>query len=231
MRFLLATLAVTPLARFSRFPKIIAVRRMLGLATLFYALAHLGLYVADQGFDLVRVASEIVRRVYLTIGFVAILGLAALGVTSTDAMIRRMGRNWTRLHALIYAITILGLLHYFMQVKIDASQPAFHAGLFVVLIGLRLALRLKAPPTVGTALVVALAAAPLTAGLEAGWYALATGVDPLRVLGANLAVDLDVGLRPALLTLIAGVAFALLAAGLAAVRGAPSPRPRKAAPG
>ncbi len=80
------------------------------------ALAHFSLYVVDQRYDLLHVASEIVLRFYLTIGFVALVGLATLAATSTDAMIRRVGaQNWNRLHKLVYPIAPLALLHFFCR--------------------------------------------------------------------------------------------------------------------
>ncbi|MBN9020909.1 MAG: sulfoxide reductase heme-binding subunit YedZ, partial [Rhizobiales bacterium] len=121
---LLFTLAITPARRLLDWPKLIQVRRMVGLAALFYIILHFGLYVVDSRLDLVFVAKEIVLRVYLLIGFVALLGLVALGATSTDGMIKRLGAiRWNRLHRLIYVITALALLHYFMQSKIDVTQP------------------------------------------------------------------------------------------------------------
>jgi methionine sulfoxide reductase heme-binding subunit len=89
IRFLTLALLVTALMRGARYPKLVAVRRMVGVAAFFYAAAHLTLYVVDQHFALLHVASEIALRFYLTIGFIAWLGLAALAATSTDAMIRR----------------------------------------------------------------------------------------------------------------------------------------------
>ena len=90
--FLMVSLAITPLRRIGRFGKLLDVRRMIGVGAFVYAAAHILLYVADQMFDLRKVASEIVLRLYLTIGFVALLGLTALGrSTSTDGMVRRLG--------------------------------------------------------------------------------------------------------------------------------------------
>ena len=91
VRLVLLSLLVTPLRRFAQWPKLIAVRRMVGVAAFAYAFAHLSLYVVDQKYDVLHVASEIALRFYLTIGFAAWLGLAALSATSTDAMIRRLG--------------------------------------------------------------------------------------------------------------------------------------------
>ena len=127
MRFLLLSLAVTPLRRIANYPKLILVRRMLGLTVLAYGVVHLGLYVVDQNFILSKVVSEIVSRFYLTIGFVALLGLTVLGITSTDGMIRRLGKAWPRLHKSVYLIAILGLIHYYLQAKIDVSDPVYVA--------------------------------------------------------------------------------------------------------
>ncbi|WP_191062452.1 protein-methionine-sulfoxide reductase heme-binding subunit MsrQ, partial [Geminicoccus harenae] len=138
VRLLVASLCITPLRGVLRWPRLMLVRRMVGVAALCYALCHLLLYVADQGFDLLRVGSEIVLRFYLTIGFVALLGLAALGATSTDAAIRRMGGWWRRLHRLAYPITALALLHFFIQSKIDVTEPVLLTGLFLLLMGYRL---------------------------------------------------------------------------------------------
>ena len=139
IRFLLLSLAVTPLRRIANWPKLIMVRRMIGLSALFYALTHLFLYTWDMKFDLAHVALEILQRFYLTIGFVALLGLAALGSTSTDAAIRRLGKNWVRLHKIVYVIGVLAAFHFFIQSKADVYQPTLLAGLFILLMLYRLA--------------------------------------------------------------------------------------------
>jgi sulfoxide reductase heme-binding subunit YedZ len=195
VRFLILSLAVTPMRRIANAPKLILVRRMLGLTALAYALIHVALYVADQKFDLARVASEIVFRIYLTIGFAGLLGLVVLGVTSTDGMIRRLGKAWPRLHRLVYPITALALAHFFLQSKIDVSKPVFWSGLFLALMGWRLMHRLKLPTAPLPLLALSLAAGLATAALEAAWYALATGVPAEAVLSANLDFSYDV--RPA----------------------------------
>ena len=210
IRFLVLSLAVTPLRRILQWPKLIQVRRMLGLAALFYALAHVALYVADMNFDLLRVGSEIVLRIYLTIGFIALVGLIALGVTSTDAAIRRLGGNWNRLHSVVYGIGVLAALHYFMQSKADVYQATLLGGLFLLLMIYRLAHRfgldLQSPLTLaGLAIVAGLA----TAAAEFAWYALATGVPPERVLLANLRFGFSI--RPAWWVLAAGLAVAVAA--------------------
>src|SRR5260370_968588 len=109
---------------------------MIGVAAFAYAITHLSLYTADQMFDLAKVASEIVHRIYLTIGFSAVVGLAALAATSTDGMIRRLGpRNWQRLHRLVYLIALLAVVHYCMQSKLDLWEPSIMAGIYGWLIG------------------------------------------------------------------------------------------------
>src|SRR5713101_2841032 len=109
-------LAITPLRGIVQWPRLILVRRMIGVAAFAYAITHLSLYAADQKFDLAKVASEIALRIYLTIGFTAVIGLGALAATSTDGMIRRLGaRRWQRLHRLVYVIALLGVVHYWMQ--------------------------------------------------------------------------------------------------------------------
>src|SRR5258707_2962699 len=129
LMFILATLAVTPLRRITRFGQLIDVRRMLGVGAFVYGITHISLYTADQMFDLVKVASEVVQRVYLTIGFTALIGLTTLAATSTDAMVRRLGAlRWQRLHYAVYGIGALALIHYFQQTKADVSVPTFTAG-------------------------------------------------------------------------------------------------------
>jgi methionine sulfoxide reductase heme-binding subunit len=94
VRFMLITLAITPIARMLDFSRLLLVRRIVGIAALAYALTHLGLYIADQKFVLAVVVSEIALRFYLTVGFLAVIGLAALVATSTDESVRRLGRRW-----------------------------------------------------------------------------------------------------------------------------------------
>lgn len=196
VRFLLISLLITPLRSIANWPKLILVRRMLGLTALAYVLVHFSLYVVEQRYDAWKVASEIVLRFYLTIGFVAILGLLALGLTSTDGMIRRLGSvRWNRLHSCVYAIAVLALLHFFLQSKVDVTQPVLMTGLFAWLMGYR-ALK-KRGFEIGVALLVALAAGAglATSLVEAGWYAARTGVMASRVLEANL--DFSFSIRPA----------------------------------
>ncbi|MEJ1161238.1 sulfite oxidase heme-binding subunit YedZ [Prosthecomicrobium sp. N25] len=209
IRFLLATLAVTPLRHIGGWTKLISIRRILGVTALAYGLLHLVLYAGDQAFDLAKIASEIVLRTYLTIGFLALCAMAAMGATSTDAAIRRLGAaRWRRLHALIHPVAVLAVLHFFMQSKIDASEAALMLGFLVLLELYRVLIRrriaLTFVPLAATAAVAGLA----TALLEAGWYAAATKVPPDAVLEANLYLDLAV--RPAWWVLGVGLSAALL---------------------
>ena len=208
IRLLIISLAITPLRRITGWGRWIIVRRMLGLGAFFYALAHFFIYIAEEDFNLLKVGSEIVLRIYLTIGFVALLGLALLAATSTDRAIRRMGANWHRLHTIVYGIAVLAVVHFFLQSKADVSEAVLMAGFFVLLMGWRAARRAGFElADVRTLLVVAVLASLVTAGLEALWYALATGVDWRLVLWANIDGP---SLRPAAWILLVGLAAALL---------------------
>jgi methionine sulfoxide reductase heme-binding subunit len=206
LRFLVATLALTPAQRIFNWPKLALIRRMAGVGTFCYAALHFTLYIAYSKFDLVFVASEIAFRVYLLIGFAALLGLSALAGTSTDAMVRKLGAKWKRLHQLVYGIAIFALLHAFIQYKLDATPAALMAGFFLLFMIYRVVIkrRMAWTPAVlaGCAALGALAAA----ATEFAWYRLATGVDPVRVLKANLVFAH--GIRPAVWVLIAGLAVA-----------------------
>jgi methionine sulfoxide reductase heme-binding subunit len=185
------------------------VRRMLGVTVMAYAVAHLALYAVDQNLILTKVASEIALRLYLTIGFVALIGLIALGLTSTDAAIRSLGPNWNRLHRLVYTIAVLALVHYFLQSKIDVTDPVFWSGLFLLLMGWRVMRRFALPERPWSLLLLAILAGLATAGLEAAWYGLASGVPADLVLSANL--DFSGPVRPAWWVLAIGLALPLLA--------------------
>jgi sulfoxide reductase heme-binding subunit YedZ len=111
---------------------------MIGVGAFAYAAAHFTLYIVDLMFDWREIASEIVHRNRLTLGFVALLGLTALALTSTNGMVRRLGiRRWQRLHQAIYLIGVLVLIHYFLRFKLIESTPTFATGLFGWLIGYR----------------------------------------------------------------------------------------------
>lgn len=209
--FLGVTLAVTPFRHVGRYGKLIDVRRMLGVGCFCYIAVHLALYVADQGYDLGKVAYEISHRVYLIIGGIAWLGLAALAATSTDGMMRRLGGpRWRRLHQIVYAIALLGLIHYFQQTKADVTVPTFAAGLFLWLIGYRLVAWRLGTPELATRvlLVLSIAVSAITFIGEAVGIAIAFHVSPLRVL--QVAFDFSAGIRPGWQVLAAGLAVVAL---------------------
>jgi sulfoxide reductase heme-binding subunit YedZ len=207
--FLIITLSVTPLARIGRFSGVIDVRRMLGVGAFVYAATHILLFVADQMFDLLKVATEIALRLYLTIGFIALLGLAALAATSTDGMVRRLGpRRWQRLHQVVYAIALLALIHFFQQTKADVWLPTFVAGLFVWLMGYRLMQR-RWKTTAVSLLVLTLVSAALVLFGEALGIGLYYRVSPLLVLQSAFEFDLAM-IRPGWLVLAAGLCVVCL---------------------
>jgi sulfoxide reductase heme-binding subunit YedZ len=213
IRLIFLALAVTPLRQILQWPPLILVRRMIGVAAFAYAITHFSLYTADQMFDVAKVAGEIVHRIYLTIGFAAVLGLSALAATSTDGMVRRLGgRNWQLLHRLVYLIALLAIVHFFMQSKLDLWEPTIMAGIYGWLMGYRVLARLLAVrgrcPLVWVG-ALGIAAAVATAAGEAVYFRLAYGVAPLRVVAANWS--LMTGLRPA--TIVLGLGLAVTAAG------------------
>lgn len=209
IRFLLISLAVTPARQILRQPRIGELRRMIGLAAFAYTVLHLTLYAGDEKWNLAKVATEIIVRFYLTMGFVALLGLGALAVTSTDGMLKRMGgRAWRRLHWAVHPITALALFHFTLQSKADVTEPMLMAGFYAWLIGYRALAPEGSAPGLMALLGLAVMAMAATAGIEFAWYALGTGLNPWRVLEANL--DITFGFRPAVWVGIAGLGAAAL---------------------
>jgi sulfoxide reductase heme-binding subunit YedZ len=138
LRFIMITLAITPLRRLTGWNWLARFRRMLGLFTFFYVLMHfLTWLILDQGVLLSAILEDIVERPFITIGFAAFLLLIALAATSTNAMRRRMGRRWQTLHNAAYLIGILGVWHYWWQVKKDITEPLTYAVILAVLLGSR----------------------------------------------------------------------------------------------
>lgn len=209
LRLLLITLALTPLRRIIRLTRLAGIRRLLGLTVFLYAMAHLTLYIGDQAWNLRLAASEIVTRVYLVVGLATVLGLTLLAATSNDASIRWLGINWHRLHRIVYLLAALGVLHFFLQAKLEATEAALMMGLFLLLMGYRLANRLTIPLNSAVTLAgVASLAALMTAGMEALWYGVTTGIPWQAVLQANLTVTPLP--RPAGWVLATGLFVALL---------------------
>ncbi len=209
IRYILISLAITPAARVLNWPRLLLVRRMVGLTALAYALAHLTLYALDQNFRLGFVESEIVHRFYLTIGFAVLVGLAVLGATSTNGWVVRLGRWWKRIHWTIYVLGVAALVHYFIQSKANVSEPVFFSGLLVWLLLWR-AVPMAWQRNVVVHLALTVAAAVATAWIEFAWYAIATGINPWRVLAAS--ETLRFGLRPAHYVALMGVGVTVVAA-------------------
>jgi len=184
LMLLLITLAITPLRRISRFGQLVDIRRMLGVGAFCYAALHISLYVVDQVFDLGKVASEIVHRVYLMIGFTALTGLAVLAMTSTDGMVRRLGGSrWQSLHQIVYVIGFLALIHYFQQTKADVSAPTLVAGLFAWLMCYRIVVRrIRGELSSAGIAVLSVVVAALTLLAQSIGVALVFHVSPLTVL-------------------------------------------------
>jgi sulfoxide reductase heme-binding subunit YedZ len=139
LRFIMITLAVTPLRRLTGWNWLARFRRMFGLFTFFYALMHfLTWLILDQGILLAAILEDLTERPFITIGFAALLLLTALAATSTNAMRRRMGRRWQTLHNAAYVVGMLGVWHYWWQVKKDITEPLTYAVILAVLLGARI---------------------------------------------------------------------------------------------
>jgi sulfoxide reductase heme-binding subunit YedZ len=137
--FLLATLAVTPLRRISRWDSLIKFRRMLGLFAFFYASLHFATYIwLDQFFDFRAAMRDIAQRPFITAGFLSFVLLIPLAVTSTRGMIRRLGRRWQQIHRLVYLIAIGGVVHYLWLVKADRRDPLIYGAALSLLLLYRL---------------------------------------------------------------------------------------------
>lgn len=138
LRFLLLTLTVTPLRRWTGWNWLQRLRRMLGLYAFFYAVLHLTTYLwLDKFFLWGEIAADILERPFITVGFASFLILVPLAATSTKGMMRRLSRRWGQLHRGVYAAVILGVLHFWWLVKADIREPAIYAGLTALLLGLR----------------------------------------------------------------------------------------------
>jgi methionine sulfoxide reductase heme-binding subunit len=144
LRFLLITLAITPIRRITGRNRVIQYRRMLGLFTFFYACLHLLTYVVlDQGLAFQYVLSDIVKRPYITAGMTAFLAMVPLAVTSTKGWIRRLGRRWQMLHRLIYVSGIAACLHFIWKVKVVIGEPVYYAIILAALLGFRVLWRVR----------------------------------------------------------------------------------------
>jgi len=224
IRFLLLSMFVSPMRRIARYATLVDVRRMIGVAAYLYIALHLLLYIADQMFDLGKVASEIVLRYYLTIGFTAWVGLAVLAATSNDYMVRRLGGiRWRRLHLFIFPVAVLGSIHYFMQSKLEVFEPTVIGGIFLWLMLYRV-LHWAFPRGGAELPLWAIAASWFAVGIlvfvvEAIAFGIAFHAPVLRVLALDF--NFRAGIRPG--WYVWGVGLLVTAIGLLRVKptGAP----------
>ena len=145
LRFLLASLAISPIRRLTGFKELIRFRRMLGLYAFFYGVSHFTIYIwLDHSFDMVAVFADIPERPFITAGFTAFVIMIPLALTSTKKWIGRLGgRRWQQIHSLSYVSAIAGALHYLWVRKLVEFGPAGYAGILAVLLGFRLLSRFR----------------------------------------------------------------------------------------
>ena len=144
LRFLLITLAITPLRRITGWHRVIQYRRMLGLFAFFYATLHLATYVVlDRYFDLAGVWEDIAKRPFITFGMLAFAGMLPLAITSTKGWIRRLGRRWQVLHRLVYVAAAAASLHFIWKVKVVIGEPVYYALILGALLAFRVAWRVR----------------------------------------------------------------------------------------
>jgi sulfoxide reductase heme-binding subunit YedZ len=137
--FLLATLSVTPLRKILGWNELIKFRRMLGLFAFFYALLHFSTYmVLDHFFDFQAIVKDIIKRPYVTAGFTGFVLMIPLAITSTAAMIRKLGKRWQQLHRLVYLAALAGVIHFYWLVKADIRRPIQYGAILLLLLGFRL---------------------------------------------------------------------------------------------
>src|SRR5262245_62884417 len=144
LRFLLITLAITPIRRLTSWHPIIRYRRMLGLFAFFYATVHLASYVVfDVFFALNQVIADVAKRPFITLGMLAFVLMVPLALTSTKGWIRRLGRRWQMLHRLVYVAGIAACLHFIWKVKVAIGEPVYYAIVLAALLGFRIVWRLR----------------------------------------------------------------------------------------
>jgi len=142
LRFVMIALSITPLRKLTGKVWLLRFRRMLGLFAFFYALMHfLNWFVLDQSMLWSAILEDLTERPFIALGFTALILLTAMAVTSTNGMRRRMGKRWDKLHYSVYAVGILGVWHYWWQVKADFLEPLIYALILAVLLGYRVVTR------------------------------------------------------------------------------------------
>jgi sulfoxide reductase heme-binding subunit YedZ len=138
LKFLLLTLTVTPLRRWTGWNWLIGYRRMLGLFAFLYIVLHFTVYaVLDQGLDMAAIIEDVLKRPYITLGMAGLLMMVPLAVTSTRGMMRRLGKRWQKLHRLVYVIAIVAVWHFYWQVKLDTLDPVVYASILAGLLAVR----------------------------------------------------------------------------------------------
>ncbi|MEO8078086.1 MAG: protein-methionine-sulfoxide reductase heme-binding subunit MsrQ [Acidobacteriota bacterium] len=151
LRFLVITLAVTPVRRLTGWNRVIQYRRMLGLFAFFYATLHFLTYlVLDQYFAVDLILKDVVKRRYITAGAVAFVSMIPLAITSTKGWIRRLGRRWTVLHRLIYVSGLAAAVHYLWKVKVMIGPPVYYALAIALLLGFRVFWQMRSAKPVRT---------------------------------------------------------------------------------
>jgi len=211
LQLLWLTLFISPARRILAAPRLIRARRILGLGAFGLTALHIGLYACELEFDWAQISLEIVLRVYLAIGAVSTVLLAALAATSTDRAIAGLGSlRWNRLHRLVYLAAPLAAVHFLLRSRTNTFEPMLMLGLFAWLVGVRSIHHWTGRLTAGRLTELAVACAVLTAAAEIAWHAAATGIDPWQLLAADFS--LAYGLRPAWWVLVAGVAAAVAGA-------------------
>jgi sulfoxide reductase heme-binding subunit YedZ len=143
--FLVLTLAITPARKLLHQPQLIRFRRMLGLFAFFYAFLHFSTWIGlDKFFDFSDMWADVLKRRFITVGFTGFVLLIPLAVTSTAGWVRRLGgKRWQRLHRLVYATAIAGVVHYYWLVKSDVRKPLLYGALVTLLLGYRLSVKLR----------------------------------------------------------------------------------------
>jgi len=204
---LLGSLAITPARRLLRLPRLIRIRRQIGVAAFAYASLHFCFYILDLMGDLGRVAREIWLRFYLTIGFGVWIGLLALAATSFDRVVQAMGPGaWGWLHRLVYPLAVFALIHYLIQAKRELDAPNLQVGLLLWLMLFRLGNARGLVQQSWQVWALAPLAAVLTAVSELLWVACCTRLPWQRLAAANF--DFDLRIAPAWWVLGAGLAVA-----------------------
>jgi sulfoxide reductase heme-binding subunit YedZ len=215
---LLLALAITPAITILHWSRLLIVRRMIGVTALVYTIAHTIIYFALRFWDFAFIANEMMTRTSLIVASVSTIGLIALGVTSLDAAVQRMGaKGWQRLHNAVYVLTALALIHFLLSPGIYSEQYLM-SGMFLWLMVWRVLNRRGHGTDVRALAVLAVASCLFTAFLEAGWIWLYQGYEPSGTLGSNF--NLDLGLSAAWEMLLLG----LLAAGAVLIQRALRPK-------